>query len=115
MLVYEEDVLLETGVQVRFQAKFSNDGVVMTVNVGIDTVHAFENLAHQGWKRLWKRYTNATGHDGLVVNTSLDPCHELLDVGWCGHFRGTFEALVVLPEILEPVRNVKDSNTPQKA
>lgn len=103
MFVYEQDVLFETCVQVGLQTKLTNDGVVMAVDVGVDTIHALENLAHQGRKCLGKRDANATGHDSLVVDAPLNPRHELLDIGWCRHLGWAFEVLIVLPEILEPV------------
>ena len=44
MLVNEEDVVLETRVEMGFEAKLTNDWIVMAVDVGVDTVHSFENL-----------------------------------------------------------------------
>ena len=48
--------------------------------------------------------TNATGQNLFVVNVSLNPGHELLDVGRCGHLGRALVVLIVLPEILEPSR-----------
>jgi hypothetical protein len=52
VLVYEQDVLLKARVEVGLQAEFSNDGVVMTVDVCVDPVHPLENLSDKGGKRL---------------------------------------------------------------
>ena len=45
VLVDEEHVLLEARVEVRFQAELADDWVVVAVDVGVDAVHAFEDLA----------------------------------------------------------------------
>lgn len=102
MLVDEQHVLLEAGVEMGLQAKLTDDWVVMAVNVGVDAIHALEDLANQRGKCLRERNADPAGHDGLVIDASLDPGHELLDIGWCGHLGGSFEVLTVLPEILEP-------------
>ena len=47
MLIDEEHIMLEAGVEMRFQAQLDNDGVVVTVDVGIDTVETLEDLADQ--------------------------------------------------------------------
>lgn len=104
MLVDEEHVLLEAGVEVGFEAELSDDGVVVAVNVGVDAVHALEDLADQGGEGLGEGHADAAGHDGLVVDAALDPRHELFDVGWRRHLGGPLEVLVVLPQILEPAR-----------
>jgi hypothetical protein len=102
VLIDEEHILLEAGIEVRLQAKLSDDGVVVAVDMGVDTVHALEDLANQRGERLGKGHANTTRHDGLVVDTALNPGHELFNVGWCSHLGGPFEILVVLPEILKP-------------
>jgi hypothetical protein len=35
----------------------------------------------------------------------LDPGHEVLDVGGCGHFGGLFVGFAVLPEVFESVED----------
>ena len=45
MLVDEEDVMLEAGVEMCFEAELSNDGIVVAIDVGVDTIHSFKNLA----------------------------------------------------------------------
>jgi len=52
VLVNEEHVLLEARVQMRLQTELPDDGVVVAVNVSVDTIHALEDLAHQGRERL---------------------------------------------------------------
>lgn len=37
------------------ESECNNDGVVVAINVGIDSVKAFEYLADLGRKILWKR------------------------------------------------------------
>lgn len=47
VLVDEEDVLLEARVEVGLEAELADDGVVVAVDVGVDAVHALEDLAHR--------------------------------------------------------------------
>lgn len=101
MLVDEEDVLLEARVEVRFEAELANDGVVVAVDVGVDAVHALEDLADGLGERFGKGYADARGKDGLVVDVALDPAHQLLYVGWGRHLRWPLVGLVVLPEVFE--------------
>lgn len=49
VLVNEEHVLLEAGVEMGLEAELPDDGVVMAVDVGVDSVHALEDLADEGW------------------------------------------------------------------
>lgn len=122
VLVDEEHVLLEAGVEVRLEPELADHGVVVAVDVGVDAVHALEDLAHEGRERLgegdaWDRSqsrcalivgigvgrrTNAAREDRLVVNAALDPAHELLDVGRRGHLGWPLVVFRVLPQVLEP-------------
>lgn len=103
MLVDEEHVLLEAGVEVGLEAELADDGVVVAVDVGVDAVHALEDLADEGGEGLGEGHADAAGHDGLVVDAALHPGHELLDVGRRGHLGGALVVLVVLPQVLELV------------
>lgn len=69
----------------------------------IDSVEALEDLGDTGAEGLGEGYANARGEDGLVVDRGLDPGHQMLDIGWCGHF-GRLAVLggFVLPEVLIP-------------
>lgn len=104
VLVDEEDVLLEAGVEMRLEAQLADDGVVVAVDVGVDAVHALEDLADEGREGLWEGHADAAGQDRLVVDAALNPAHELFYVGWGGHLGGPLVRVIVLPEILEPVR-----------
>ncbi len=57
MLIDEENILLEASVEMRLQTQLSDHGVVVAVDVGVDTVHALEYLAHQGREGLWEGNT----------------------------------------------------------
>ena len=50
MLVDEEHILLEAGVQMRLESELTDHGVVVAVNVRVHTVHALKNLANQRWE-----------------------------------------------------------------
>lgn len=103
VLIDEQDILLEAGVEVRLEAELTDDGVMVAVDVGVDAVHALEDLADEGREGLGEGHADAAGHDGLVVDVALDPAHELLDVGRGGHLGRALVVLVVLPEILKLV------------
>jgi len=57
VLVNEENIVFETGVQVGLQTKLANNGVVVAVDVSIDTVHSLEYLPNHAWKGFRKRDT----------------------------------------------------------
>src|SRR5580700_6343058 len=57
VLVNEKNIVFETGVQMSLQTKLANDGVVVAVDVSIDTVHALEYLPDHAWEGLRKRDT----------------------------------------------------------
>jgi hypothetical protein len=103
VLVDEEDVLLEAGVEVGLEAELADDGVVVAVNVGVDAVHALEDLADEAGELLGEGDADARGQDGLVVNIALYPRHELLNVGRRRHLGWALVVFVVLPEVLESV------------
>lgn len=52
MLVNEQDIVLEAGVEVGFKTKFTDDWVMVAVDMRIDTVHALEDLSNHARKRL---------------------------------------------------------------
>ena len=45
MFIDEENVMLEACVEMGFEAELTNHGVMVAVDVGIHTVHSFEDLA----------------------------------------------------------------------
>lgn len=47
MLIYKQDVMLEARIQVRLEAKVDDDRVVVTVDMGVDAIHAFEDLEEE--------------------------------------------------------------------
>lgn len=57
MLVDEEDIMLETRVEMRLQAKMHNHRIMVTVYMGVDSVKALEELANELRKRLGKGNT----------------------------------------------------------
>jgi len=50
MLVDEENVVLEAGIEMSLKAKFSDDGIVMAIYVGVDAVHPLEDLPNHAWE-----------------------------------------------------------------
>lgn len=52
VLVDEENVMLEARIEVCLESELSDDGIVMAVYVGIDTVHSLENLSDHARERL---------------------------------------------------------------
>lgn len=47
MLIDEQNIMLEAGVQMRFETEVHHDGVVVAVNMGVDTVQTLEDLAEK--------------------------------------------------------------------
>lgn len=54
MLVDEENVVLEAGVQMRLEAQVDDDWIVVTVDVSVDTVEAFEHLPEEARECFWE-------------------------------------------------------------
>lgn len=80
-----------------------NDCIMVTVDVGIDPIHAFEELADGGGEVFGKGDPDSTWEGGFIVDVALNPAHEVLNVLWSGHLGGLGEATSrVLPKILKP-------------
>jgi hypothetical protein len=54
MLINEENIMLETSVEVSLKAELSNNGVVVAIDVGVDTVHSLENLSDHAREGFWE-------------------------------------------------------------
>ena len=48
MLINEKHIMLKARVEVWFQTKLDNDRIVVTVDMSVDAVEAFEDLPDQG-------------------------------------------------------------------
>jgi hypothetical protein len=57
VLVDEENVLLEARVEVRLETELADYGVMVAVNVGIDAVHALEDLTNKSREGLGERHS----------------------------------------------------------
>lgn len=97
VLVNEQDVVFEAGVEMWLKTEVYNYVVVMAVDVGVHTVQTLENLSKRRLEVLGKRNTDAAGKHLLIVNIALYPCHQVLNVFWCWHLGGLFEVFIVLP------------------
>lgn len=73
----------------------------MTVDMGVYSVESFENLTDQDWKGFWKGHAYPAREHRFVVDITLDPCHQMLDIFRCRHLGRSLEILGVLPEIFE--------------
>lgn len=80
VFIHKQDVVLETGIEMWFQSEMDDDVVVMAVDVGIDTVETLEKLSHCSGEVFGKRHPDAGREDGLVVDVTLYPGHEVLNV-----------------------------------
>lgn len=107
MLVDEQDVVLEAGVEMRLETESDDDRVVVAVDVRVDAVEALEKLTDQGRELLGEGDTNARGEHGLVIDVGLDPGHQVFNVFWGGHLGRLLVVLRVLPEVLEPKKKKK--------
>ena len=84
------------------KTELNDDGIVVAVDVCVDTVQALEHVADEGGEGFWERYTDTAGEHLLIVDVGLHPCHQVFDVLRCGHLGRSLVVLAVLPEILEP-------------
>lgn len=117
--------MFEACIEMGFETEVDDDGVVVTVDVCVDAVEALEDLEDERAEGTWEWYTyclhvrfmsvlslvqiartNARREHLLVVDVSLNPAHEMLNIFWCGHLRWLLELLVVLPQVLEFVRSL---------
>lgn len=102
MFIDKQHVMLEAGVQMWFEAKLNDDGVMMAIDMSIDAIEAFEDVAKESGKCLREGYADPAGKHLLVVDVALDPGHEVLYVFGCWHLGGLLVVLIILPQILEP-------------
>jgi hypothetical protein len=97
MLINEQNIVLEAGIEMRFEAQLNNNRVVVAVDVCVDAVETFKDISEEGGKRLREGNTNPAREHLLVVDVALDPGHEVLDIFRCGHLGGLLVVLSVLP------------------
>ena len=57
MLIDEENIVLEASVEMGFETELTNYGIVVAVDVCVNTIHAFENLADHAGERFRERDT----------------------------------------------------------
>ena len=103
MLIDEQHVVLEARIQMRLEAQFDDDGIMVAVDVRIHAVQTLEHIPDKGRERLGEGYTNTTRKHLLVVDIRLDPRHEVFDVLRRCHLGGLLVVFAVLPEVLELV------------
>lgn len=73
----------------------------MTVDVGVYSVESFEDLTDQDWEGFGKGHAYPAREHRFVVDITLDPYHQVLDILRCRHLGRSFEILGVLPEIFK--------------
>jgi len=101
MLINEQNIVLEASIQMRFEAQLNNDRIVVAVDVGVDAVETLEDVSEKRGKGLGERNTNPAREHLLVVDVTLDPGHQVLDIFGCGHLGGLLVVLGVLPQVFE--------------
>jgi hypothetical protein len=102
MLIDEQDVVLEAGVEMWFESQMYDDGVMMAVDVRVDAIEALEDVADGRREVFGEGHADAGGECGFVVDVGLHPGHEVLDVFGRRHLGGFWVAgRGVLPEVLE--------------
>jgi hypothetical protein len=103
MLIHKQDVVLEARVEMRLEAQMAYDWVVVAVDMGVDSVEAFEELA-QGCGKMFRKGDADAGREGcFVVNVRLYPGHQVLDIFGGRHFGRALVGVAVLPEVFESV------------
>lgn len=109
--------MLEAGVQMGFETKFTDDGVMVAVNMCVDAIHSLEDLTDHTCEGLWEwntclclvvvrnsvtcQHTDSARENCLVVDIALDPSHQVFDVSRSGHFGGPFVGFGILPKVLK--------------
>ena len=56
MLINKENVMLEAGVEMSLKTEFTDDWVVVAIDVGVNTIHSLEYLSDHAREGLWERY-----------------------------------------------------------
>ena len=50
---------------------------------------------------LHTQHTNSAWEHSFIVDVALNPGHQMFNVSWSWHLRGTFVVFGILPEVLE--------------
>jgi hypothetical protein len=66
MLIHKQDVVFEARIKMWLEAQVTNDRVVVTVDVGVDSVKAFEELA-QGGRKMFRKWDTDAGRECCFV------------------------------------------------
>jgi hypothetical protein len=93
--------VLEASIEMGLHAQRDDDRIVVTVNMGVHSVQALEDLLQARTEGFGEGDADAGGEDGFVIDGGLHPGHEVLDVFGGGHLGGLFVVVVVLPEVFE--------------
>ena len=104
MLVDEQHIVLEAGVEVRLESEVDDNRVVVAVNVRVDAVQPLEYLEDQGLEGLREGHADPRGKHGFVVDIGLHPGHEVFDVFRRRHLCRLFVFFAVLPKVLKSSR-----------
>jgi hypothetical protein len=57
VLINEQNVVLEAGVQMGLESEVDDDWIVVAVDVGVDTVHTLKHLKDERTECLGERHT----------------------------------------------------------
>jgi len=57
VLVNKQNVVLETGIEMRLESEVEDDRIMVAVDVRVYAVKAFEHLSHECWEGFGKWYT----------------------------------------------------------
>ena len=85
--------MLEASIEVSLKAKLTNNGIMVTIDVSVDAVHPLENLSNHAGEGFWERDDNSAGKHSFVVNVTLNPSHQVLDISRRWHFGRSFVVL----------------------
>ena len=75
MLIDEQNIVLETGVQMWLETELDHDWIVVTIDVRVYSVEALEKLPDQGGKssRKWDTLSNVIIHSNVALVSQLLP------------------------------------------
>ena len=72
-LIHKQYIMFEASVEMWLEAKRLNNLVVVAIDVCIDPIQAFKDLAHKTEKCLWECDAHTAGKYRLIVNVGLHP------------------------------------------
>jgi len=98
-LTNEEDEMLQRSVEMCFKTKLLHLAHVAVVNVGKHTEETPVNVLDGLHEGAGERHADLLWENGLIIDKTLNPCHQKININRCALCLGLLHCLV-LPKIL---------------